>query len=152
MGRVWFKQCMVLSRAWSVLVSSARAPRSLCGVCKLSRSCSAPWIFRKGHVLLPPWPRHFWGRLVQATSCPAVASGHAREDGTLRAAGVLTLWSVLILRQAWPVSSCLLLSAVLPLQPLLPNPLSSVCSPVLLPFPPSFSSPHLASSLFLPYS
>lgn len=149
MRRGWFKQCIVLSGAWSVLVPSARAPGSLCDVCKLSRGCSAPWIFGKGRA---PGPRQLWGRLVQAASCPTVASGHAGEDGTLRAAGALTLWSVLILRQARPIGSCPLLSAVLPLQPVLPNPLFSVRNPLLLLFPPSSPCPRLPFSLFPPYS
>lgn len=85
MHRGWFKQRIVLSGAWSVLFPSACVAGSLCAVCA---SCQGAVLYpglleREGMCLAAPRPRHLWRRLIQAASCPAVASGHAGEDGTL---------------------------------------------------------------------
>ena len=90
-----------------------------------------------------------WSRLHHIQPWPLALPGRMAP---LQAAGALTQWSMLILRQAQPIGSCPLLLAVLPLQPVLPNLLFSVRSPLLLPFPPSSSSPCLPSSLSPPYS
>lgn len=153
MHRGWFKQRIMLSGAWSVLVPSARVAGSLCSVCKLSGGCSVPWAFGKGR---------------DVSGCPqAEAPLEEADPGCVMSSRglwpcrggwypvsccALSLWSVLILRQARPIGSCPSLSAVLPLQPVLPNPLFSVRSPLFLPFPPSSSSPCLPSSLFRSYS
>lgn len=80
------RQSLFHAQAWAVcrasrgLVCAGSRCWCLRNVWKLLRGCCIPQVFGKGHVL----PRHLWGRLVQAVSCPAMAYGRAREDGTCR--------------------------------------------------------------------
>lgn len=102
--------------------------------------------FWKETCLADPRLRHLWGRLVQATPCPATVTVHAEDDGIQQAADSLTLWPVLTLRrQLLPFAfscaappACATKSTVF--CPQSPSPAISTLFPLslspLLPFPP----------------